>query len=104
MPTNWRKLKARARRRHGLSPTEFARLLPCEWLALELDLAEEERSAWLRTAQLCATLANCHRDRKQRAYRASDFMPRRRRRGRQSIEEQMAILERAARLTQPGKN
>lgn len=38
-----------------------------------------DRAAWLRVSALQATLANIHRGKGSRTYRADDFMPRERR-------------------------
>jgi hypothetical protein len=42
---------------------------------------EREKRKDLRTARICAVLANCHRDKKKRPtpYTESDFMPREKR-------------------------
>jgi hypothetical protein len=57
------------------------------------------RHQWMHTAQLCALIANCHRDpKKGRPYKPEDFDPYRRRTSQEVIEvtsENIGVLKEA---------
>jgi len=82
----------------GKSRDEFGRLTPREFQALvdQRDTVEERLD--FRAALIASTIANVNRTKKGKAWKISDFMPKRKRRGRkgkrkQTVREQIALAK-----------
>lgn len=82
----------------GKSRDEFGVLTPREFQALidQRDIVEER--ADFRAALVASTIANVNRPKNRRAWKISDFMPKRQRRGRkgkkkQTVREQISLAK-----------
>jgi len=59
----------------GLKPAEVWDMTFHEVASFSRSHDREERARWMHTATVCALLANCHRGKNRRPYKAADFYP-----------------------------